>query len=813
MAESTSLFSSGSNNITPDSSESSFVSSNAASQANIGLTKTDCWCLLGLFGAVLLIYIQLWFPGLVLIKRDAFHFYLPVKQHVVERLSTGELPQWFPYEGLGRPLLANVVAGVFHPFTLLYLVLPVYEAYRLSTFICILFAAGGAFVLARRLHISPLSACLAALAFSCSGYVASLTDNIAYLYSICLLPLFVFFIERTVSEMATRWGGVSALIWASVFLNGDIQTGYYYGFVAVVWAVVRAGEQWRAALAHIAGIAFLAALVAAVQLGPAWSAYSGSIRADATGFQQQSTRWSTHPLRLFTLAVSPIGESLEEDRMAREVFTGKERGRGTLGFWAESLYLSIAILGLALIGALRRTDLRVLGILAGATLVLALGKYGGVYGLFEYMIPFWSAFRYPEKFMGFVSFAIAILAGAGADALAGKQTAGVGWGAGALTCLGSGLLLRTDGSVYWIVTILQVQDDLGQQIARTASTGLFFSCAVMTSLAVLFVWASRRPAWRTWAFIGMILVITLDLVRANLPAVYTSSSIAWTFTPGLAGAIASDSKAKGLGQFRILSVTNSVNQVSPEVVRTLHPHEVAAALRRHGLVTEHNAAFHLETVQSYMPGKALLDEQIGRQANTQTLARFNVAYFIGRTSRFDDQKFAKSIVASIRDYGLTLVRNPVPTTPRVYLSKNPVHVGSAANVLLFLQGEEFLNGSVDGIEGIDQLPQRLTKGHASVLDYQPESVRVEVESSEPAVLILVDAFEPGWRARIEGGAEIPIYRANGLVRATLVPSGRHRVIFEYETPFLRLGAFLSLIGIAGAGFITWKNHNWLRRCP
>src|SRR2546426_2626666 len=37
-----------------------------------------------------------------LIHRDALRFYLPIKQHLIERLSAGELPQWFPYDALGR---------------------------------------------------------------------------------------------------------------------------------------------------------------------------------------------------------------------------------------------------------------------------------------------------------------------------------------------------------------------------------------------------------------------------------------------------------------------------------------------------------------------------------------------------------------------------------------------------------------------------------------------------------------------------------------------------------------------------------------
>ena len=42
---------------------------------------------------------------------------------------------------------------------------------------------------------------------------------------------------------------------------------------------------------------------------------------------------------------------------------------------------------------------------------------------------------------------------------------------------------------------------------------------------------------------------------------------------------------------------------------------------------------------------------------------------------------------------------------------------------------------------------------------------------------------------------LEIFRANGLVRAVLVPSGRSQVFFHYETPWLRLGACLSGLGL------------------
>src|SRR5437899_12532628 len=75
-------------------------------------------------------YHGLWLPGLVLIKRDAFKVELPLKQYLIERLSAGELPQWFPYESMGRPFIGVARTGVFNPLTALTLLLAVPEPIR-----------------------------------------------------------------------------------------------------------------------------------------------------------------------------------------------------------------------------------------------------------------------------------------------------------------------------------------------------------------------------------------------------------------------------------------------------------------------------------------------------------------------------------------------------------------------------------------------------------------------------------------------------------------------------------------------------------
>src|SRR5213083_1162100 len=135
----------------------------------------------------LVFYHGLWWPGLVLIHRDALRFYLPIKQHLIERLSAGELPQWFPYDALGRPFIGVAHTGVFHPFTALYFLSSIHDAYRVSALISCLLAALGGFVLGRTLNYSRGGAFIAGLSFALSGYVASLTFNIVYLYSIAVL--------------------------------------------------------------------------------------------------------------------------------------------------------------------------------------------------------------------------------------------------------------------------------------------------------------------------------------------------------------------------------------------------------------------------------------------------------------------------------------------------------------------------------------------------------------------------------------------------------------------------------------------------
>ncbi len=741
-----------------------------------------------LVSLTLAFYHGLWLPGLVLIKRDAFRFHLPIKQYLIEQLSAGELPQWFPYEALGRPFIGGTHTGVFHPFTVLYFLLPVPDAYRASTLISYLLGALGAYMLGRVLHLSRPGALIAGIAFTLSGYVVSMTDNIVYLYSICALPLFCAALEKALLDRRA-WVIAPAAVWATVFLNGDVQTGYYYIFIAVAWTLARAPGSRLEAVRRLALAGVLAALLAGIQLGPAWAVFASSDRTQPALFREQALHWSTHPLRLVTMLASPVGQYKDLPAIGRFFFGNPLR---PWSVWAESLYLGVPVVGLAFLGAWRRHDLRVFALLGMLALVLTLGRYGGLYELFYQVVPLWSAFRYPEKLMGVVSFAVAMLAGAGLDVLRTGSPRPTAWLVTAAVCAGTWMGLRTDAAGVWAAASFGAPETLARSVTESAAHACLFSSAA--SLGIwLAVFGARHERLRgAWLAVTIVAIATLDLARANFAAYHTGPAEAATFTPPLAQAIAGREGTLDPGRFRLISLRDS-QYIAPEDIGRLYGHDVQAIERRQALGMTHNAEFHIETVYYYLPGlNAALPPNLGLEA----AARFNVAYYIGHRDHFRNQRFDGAFIAELPDYGLALFRNPVQAKPRAYLSLRPEPATAPVDLQGLLLRPDFLNGQVDMIEtSAETLPGPATGGTALIERYAPEEVRVRVDTPQRAVLILLDAFSAGWTATLDTGGEVPILRANVLTRAVVVPAGAHTITFRYETPLLKAGAWASLTGL------------------
>ena len=94
-----------------------------------------------------------------------------------------------------------------------------------------------------------------------------------------------------------------------------------------------------------------------------------------------------------------------------------------------------------------------------------------------------------------------------------------------------------------------------------------------------------------------------------------------------------------------------------------------------------------------------------------------------------------------------------------------------------------------------QWPMLTLRGgnYAQIVASRPDRVDVEVDSTEPGILVLHDLFYPGWVVEVDG-RPARLLRANVLFRAVEVSEGRHRVVFAYE-PFSAANLWNALVGV------------------
>ena len=84
-----------------------------------------------------------------------------------------------------------------------------------------------------------------------------------------------------------------------------------------------------------------------------------------------------------------------------------------------------------------------------------------------------------------------------------------------------------------------------------------------------------------------------------------------------------------------------------------------------------------------------------------------------------------------------------------------------------------------------------------VVSRRLDAIEVEAQLAAAGVLVVLEAFEPGWSATVDG-TPAPVLRANGLFRALRLEAGRHRVRFAYRPRSVAYGAAISAFGLVSA---------------
>jgi hypothetical protein len=88
-----------------------------------------------------------------------------------------------------------------------------------------------------------------------------------------------------------------------------------------------------------------------------------------------------------------------------------------------------------------------------------------------------------------------------------------------------------------------------------------------------------------------------------------------------------------------------------------------------------------------------------------------------------------------------------------------------------------------------------------IVHYQPDRVELQAVLERPGIVVLADAYYPGWTLTIDGLAA-PVYRANRMMRGAAVAAGRHTLVYGFRPASFRIGLVVTGLGFAALGILA-----------
>jgi hypothetical protein len=102
--------------------------------------------------------------------------------------------------------------------------------------------------------------------------------------------------------------------------------------------------------------------------------------------------------------------------------------------------------------------------------------------------------------------------------------------------------------------------------------------------------------------------------------------------------------------------------------------------------------------------------------------------------------------------------------------------------------------------------------HLSKQHFSANRLDLLVETRNPTILVVAQAYFPAWRALVDGQPK-PVWRANHAFQAVEVPAGTHQVILRYEDRAFGWGLLVSVLTLAlcVSGWVLAGHAGLLRR--
>ena len=738
---------------------------------------------------------------------DLYSYQLPMRRLVRSLLATGQWPTWNPYILAGVPLHGALQLGLTYPPNwLLFIAEPAHAAGWLIALHLSWLALGGAVLAnihAARPALLPGPAALvtaALLAGSGPTWGHIWPGHLSFVEAWSWTPWLIAGCLAAVRHLQIRTTILAAVAVALQLLAGHPQVTYLslVAMLAVVCShlldpVVAAAEtdgstptfrgwrlpRWLTAALIVGAAVGAGAALAAVQLLPTWLLSPLLNRTLAQG-SELALSFSAPPRSLLT-AIAPAA------------YGGPTARLSNFSYHETLAHIGAAGLALAAVAGLRlRRRTIALLLMAGAMVLLSMGRQGPLLEALLPIVPGMGSFRVPSRWLLPATVIVALLAGeVAARWLASSQpirslrqplrsAAGVDRssrvGAAILAALAlsagaAAMACSTKGS--WWSELLDPRRldraDLAEIATRTRLSLWLFAVACTLAASALL-----KPAWRRRAAAALVALLVIESLafgfrhsgadaRRPLAAVDWPKSTAAALT-----------KLLGSGRVATAAALRHANWGGAHGLRSAGGYETAVPAWTNR---------YANRFAGRREGRYAVNLQVRRPS--PWLDRFATSHFL-RHQR--DQRAARAfsgwpVAARLNDQ-LVVHRNPTPM-PRLSIPGRLEVVADRASALARL-------GTLErGAITVDRPMAHAGEGGTlRLLIDEPTEVSADVQTTQPQVVILRDVLLDGWTVTLDDQpAEQAL--ADGLFRAVAVPAGKHRLRWTYRAPGLATGSAVS----------------------
>jgi hypothetical protein len=95
------------------------------------------------------------------------------------------------------------------------------------------------------------------------------------------------------------------------------------------------------------------------------------------------------------------------------------------------------------------------------------------------------------------------------------------------------------------------------------------------------------------------------------------------------------------------------------------------------------------------------------------------------------------------------------------------------------------------------------EGSCHIEGFRPDELGLEATLSGSGYVVVVDAYDPGWRVSVDG-SRATLLRANTTFRAVALGAGVHRVQFLYRPRAIQAGILLSIAAFSLLALVWWR---------